>query len=181
MIRESNRIPLCIIVWQFFYGMKNWAFLKTEEFSKAIRVIQRFFLGILTNFLPWKEPLIVKKSKQTRKSQRFSGNPLDVVVFSRLGAQGPKSFFRKIKFNTVCFLTWPSHSVSILKNYWWHVDMARNIITIPHGTVLLQISGQDMTSVNFCVSPKFRSCFDGLIITNTTMSLTAHGPYGPAG
>ena len=38
-----------------------------------------------------------------------------------------------------------------------------------------------MTSVNFCASPKFRSCFDGLIIANSTVSLTAHGPYGPAG
>ena len=76
MIRESNRIsnriPLCIIGGAVFLWNEKLGLFKNGRVSKAI--IQKFFL-ILTNILPWKEQLIVKKSKQTRKSQRLAEFP----------------------------------------------------------------------------------------------------------
>ena len=58
--------------------MKNWAFLKTEEFSKAI--IQKFFLGILTNFEKGVEELWASKSFGYKKVQLGTKKPVSLLT-----------------------------------------------------------------------------------------------------
>ena len=70
MIRESNRIsnriPLCIIGGAVFLWNEKLGLFKNGRVSKAI--IQKFFLGILTNFEKGVEELWASKSFGYKKS-----------------------------------------------------------------------------------------------------------------
>ena len=78
MIRESNRIsnriPLCIIGGgAVFLWNEKLGLFKNGRVSKAI--IQKFFLGILTNFEKGVEELWASKSFGYKKVQSGTKNP----------------------------------------------------------------------------------------------------------
>ena len=113
MIRESNRIsnriPLCIIGGgAVFLWNEKLGLFKNGRVSKAI--IQKFFLGILTNFEKGVEELWASKSFGYKKVQLGTKKPVFLLWFEKI---------KYCKWRTICFSSLMRQPLHLLGGKKW--------------------------------------------------------------